>query len=244
MKLKPLPLAVFLISAAAIAFAQGQAAATQTTQQLTLGEMLRAGGAVLWVLCALSIVALALILFYFVTLRRDRIINSEFFRNARGLATKHDLDGLSALCLRFDVPLSQIVLAAVEAFRRGDENPQLVREAVESEGERQATSLWIRINFLLDVAVVAPMIGLLGTVIGMIKAFSAVAYSMESAKPVALAEGVSQALTATAAGLMVGIPAMIFYGFFRSRVQRLVLDLEASASQVVNLLTVRRKERV
>src|ERR1043166_7335235 len=121
MKLKPFLLAIFLFSAAAIAFAQGQVPAQATQQQLTLGEMLRAGGVVLWILCALSVVALSLIIFYFVTLRRDRIINSEFFRNARGLATKHDLDGLSALCLRFDVPLSQIVLAAVEALRRGGE---------------------------------------------------------------------------------------------------------------------------
>jgi biopolymer transport protein ExbB len=206
--------------------------------------MLKAGGPVLWLLGVLSVVALALIIYYFMSLRRDRIINGEFFRNARGLATKHDLEGLSALCLRFDVPLSQIVLAAVEAVRRGDDNPMAVREAVESEGERQATTLWVRINILLDIAVVSPMVGLLGTVIGMIKAFSSIALEMSAAKPILLAQGVSQALTATAAGLAVGIPAMIFYGYFRGRVQKLVLDLEASASQIVNQLGVRRKERV
>lgn len=245
MKLKSLSLVLTALYLATLeAFAQGQPAAQATPQQLSLGEMLKAGGVILWVLAALSVVALALIIYYFVTLRRDRVINSEFFRNARGLANKQDLDGLSALCLRFDVPLSQIVLAAVEAIRRGDDNPLAVREAVESEGERQATTLWVRINVLLDIGVVAPMIGLLGTVVGMIKAFSSLAYSMETAKQIGLAEGVSQALTATAAGLAVGIPAMIFYGYFRGRVQKLVLDLEASATQVVNQLTSRKRERV
>jgi biopolymer transport protein ExbB len=247
MKLKPLPLAILAsLAACAAIFAEAPAAAqaAQAAQQLSLGEMLRAGGVVLWILVALSVVALALIIYYFVSLRRDRIINSEFFRNARGLATKHDLDGLSALCLRFDVPLSQIVLAAVEAVRRGDDNPQVVREAVESEGERQATTLWIRINILLDIAIVSPMVGLLGTVIGMIQAFSSIAFEMGAAKPILLASGVSKALTCTAAGLAVGIPAMILYGYFRGRVQKLVLDLEASASQVVNQLGSRRRERV
>jgi biopolymer transport protein ExbB len=243
MNWKALPVASLIVGSSLTAFAQANAS-SQAIPQLTLGEMLQKGGPVLWVLGVLSVVALALIIYYFSSLRRDRVINGEFFRNARGLATKHDLEGLSALCLRFDVPLSQIVLAAVEAVRRGDENPMAVREAVESEGERQATTLWIRINILLDIAVVAPMIGLLGTVIGMIKAFGSIAYEMSAAKPVMLAEGVSQALTATGAGLAVGIPAMIFYGYFRGRVQKLVLDLEASASQIVNQLGVRRKERV
>lgn len=213
-------------------------------QELTPLEMLQHGGLIIWVLGVLSIIAVALIVYYFLSLRRERIINSEFFRNARGLATKNDLDGLSALCLRFEVPLSQIVLASVEALRRGEGDPQAVRDAVESEGERQATDMWVKINYLLDIAVVAPMIGLLGTVIGMIKAFGSLAYEMGAAKPVLLAEGVSQALTATGAGLAVGIPAMIFYGIFRGRVQKLVLDLEASASQVVNQLLARKRERV
>jgi biopolymer transport protein ExbB len=243
MKLRPLLVASLWFATSLVTLAQA-AEPAPATQQLSLAEMLRAGGLVLYVLAALSVVALALIVYYFISLRRDRVINSEFFRNARGLATKNDLEGLSALCLRFDVPLAQIVLAAVEALRRGDENPQALREAVESEGERQATTLWIRINILLDIAVVAPMIGLLGTVIGMIKAFSSLAYEMGAAKPILLAEGVSQALTATGAGLAVGIPAMIFYGFFRARVQKLVLDLEASASQIVNQLSARKRERV
>lgn len=243
MKWNILPTVLLWFGTSLAALAQGQPA-TQPAQSLSLMEMIRAGGIVVGVLAVLSVIAMALIIYYFLSLRHDRIINTEFFRNARGLATKHDLDGLSALCLRFDVPLSQIVLAAVEALRRGDDNPQAVREAVESEGERQATTLWVRINILLDIAVVAPMIGLLGTVIGMIKAFSSIALEMSVAKPILLAQGVSQALTATAAGLAVGIPAMIFYGYFRGRVQRLVLDLEASASQIVNQLTARRKERV
>lgn len=241
MQLKSLCLAVAcLLIASFCVLAQGEPSpAAAASGHLSFGEMLKAGGVVIWVLAALSVIALALILYYLMILRRERIINTEFFRNARGLATKHDLDGLGALCLRFDVPLSQIVLAGVEAYRR-DENPQNVREAVEGEGERQATNLWVRINILLDIAVVSPMIGLLGTVVGMIKAFSALAYSMEAAKPVLLAEGVSQALTATGAGLAVGIPAMIFYGFFRARVQKLILDLEASATQVVNQLLAKK----
>jgi biopolymer transport protein ExbB len=97
-----------------------------------------------------------------------------------------------------------------------------------------------QIQYLLDVAVIAPMIGLLGTVFGMIKAFQVVALDLAKAKPMLLAAGVAEALITTAAGLIIGIPAMIFYAYFRGRASRLVSDLEWASGQLVTALLKRK----
>jgi biopolymer transport protein ExbB len=112
------------------------------------------------------------------------------------------------------------------AVKRPD--PGLLREIVEGEGGRQATIIQNQTQYLLDIAVIAPMVGLLGTVMGMLKAFNAVALDLAKAKPMLLAGGVSQALITTVAGLIVAIPAMMAYAYFRGRTSRIVSDLESS----------------
>jgi biopolymer transport protein ExbB len=88
----------------------------------------------------------------------------------------------------------------------------------------------------MDVAVVTPMVGLLGTVFGMMKAFNVVAFDLAKAKPMLLAAGVAEALITTAAGLLVGIPAMMFYAYFRGRAAKMVSQLESASSEVLNAL--------
>jgi biopolymer transport protein ExbB len=82
------------------------------------------------------------------------------------------------------------------------------------------------------------MLGLFGTVLGMIKSFSVVASDIVASRPIMLAEGVSEALVTTAAGLVIGIPAMAAYAFFRGRVQSLIAELEAASTQLVALLSI------
>ncbi|MFM8231794.1 MAG: MotA/TolQ/ExbB proton channel family protein, partial [Chthoniobacterales bacterium] len=85
---------------------------------------------------------------------------------------------------------------------------------------------------------IAPMLGLFGTVLGMIKSFSVVASDIVASRPMMLAEGVSEALVTTAAGLVIGIPSMAAYAFFRGRVQALIAELEAASTQLVALLSI------
>ena len=134
--------------------------------------------------------------------------------------------------------------AALDYAERADEaDAGLLKEIMEGEGSRQAGLIQNQIQYLLDIAVIAPMIGLLGTVMGMLKAFNSVALDIAKAKPMVLAAGVSQALITTAAGLIVGIPAMIFYAYFRGRTSKLVSNLEAVSAEFLAVLAQRKKGR-
>jgi biopolymer transport protein ExbB len=115
-----------------------------------------------------------------------------------------------------------------------------VREIAQAEGIRLA-SLWNqRISYLADIGSIAPMLGLLGTVLGMITSFTVVANDVVSSRPMLLAGGVAEALITTAAGLLIGIPLMAFYAFFRGRVQGMISDLEAASTVLLAHISVSR----
>jgi biopolymer transport protein ExbB len=152
-----------------------------------------------------------------------------------------DLDDARRICEYHSCPLSSVALAALDYRRHVTEGEQaMVRDVIEGEGGRQAESIMGQTQYLLDIAVISPMVGLLGTVFGMLKAFSTVATDIASAKPVALAAGVSQALVTTAYGLIVGIPAMTFYAYFRRRASKLVSLLESASTDVLTAMLSRR----
>jgi biopolymer transport protein ExbB len=121
-------------------------------------------------------------------------------------------------------------------LRSNKPDPGLLREIVEGEGGRQATIIQNQTMYLLDIAVIAPMVGLLGTVMGMLTAFNTVALDLAKAKPMLLAQGVSQALITTVAGLLVAIPAMMAYAYFRGRTSRLISDLEKQSADLLTLI--------
>ena len=115
----------------------------------------------------------------------------------------------------------------------------LLREGVEAEGARHADAMFSQVQWLLDLGVIAPMLGLLGTVLGMLQAFGAVAHDIAGAKPVVLAAGVTKAIVTTIFGLFVAIPAMVCYAWLRRRVARLVGQLEAAAAEITMALAGR-----
>jgi biopolymer transport protein ExbB len=132
------------------------------------------------------------------------------------------------------------IASAGLTFLDNTSDPTLLKEIIEGEGGRQAAQMQSQTQYLLDIAVIAPMLGLLGTVLGMMQAFNAVALDIARARPMVLADGVSKALVTTAAGLFIGIPAMAFYAFFRGRVSRLVALLESHSADLVVLLSNRK----
>ena len=108
---------------------------------------------------------------------------------------------------------------------------------MESEGERGATALWQKISYLNNIGVIAPLLGLLGTVMGMIGAFGAIAYNDTENRSLVMAYYVAQAMITTAAGLMLAIPAMLVYYYLRGRVVKIVAEVEAQATEFVELLS-------
>ena len=134
-------------------------------------------------------------------------------------------------------PAASIAAVAMEyAGQSKDPNPGLLKELIEGEGGRQAVLIQNQTQYLMDIAVISPMVGLLGTVIGMLGAFNAVASDIAQARPMMLAAGVSQALITTAAGLIVGIPAMMFYAYFRGRTNRIISHMESFSADLLTMI--------
>ena len=190
-------------------------------------------------LAALSVIALMLCLVYLVTLRKGAVATARYMQTADALLRKKDYLGLLAVSNRHGEAVARIVQRTLDFMTR---NPRAsmseAREIAQAEGTRIAGAMNQQVNYLADIGTIAPMLGLFGTVLGMIKSFSVVASDIVASRPMMLAEGVSEALVTTAAGLVIGIPCMAAYAFFRGRVQALIAELEAASTQLVALLSV------
>ncbi len=205
---------------------------------MTLAELFRAGGALMWPLVALSAFVLALAASLLITQRAGAVAPRALVRDALDAIRRADRDSARRLCDDRPCPFSAVVMAALDAssvLRGGD--AASLRAAAEGEGARQAARMLGTAQWLLDIASIAPMLGLLGTVLGMFEAFQGVGGDMvASAKPVVLARGVSLALVTTVAGLLVAIPSMALYAWFRRRAETRVAELECACQDVVSAL--------
>jgi biopolymer transport protein ExbB len=214
--------------------------------QTVLDAMIKAGP-IMIPLFLLSIVSVMLVIVYFMTIRRGAIVSRGFMATADALLRKRDYLGLLAVSNRHGEAIARVVQQVLDfTTKNPNADFEQVREIAETEGTRVASNLNNRVTYLADIGMIAPLIGLLGTVIGIISSFGALGADLGSARYVALSRGISQALFNTAAGLAIGIPAMIFYAFFRGRSQRLISELESAVTHVLALLSLqfgKRNER-
>lgn len=236
-------LGIAALQGAALAQSETGAKPQAPVESLTLFDIIKQTGWLIWPLAALSIAAVFLIIFYFLTVRRGAVVSDRFMNSADALIRKQDYLGLLAVCNRQDECISRITAKTLEfATKNPTASFEEVSEVTQSEGSRQASLLHQRIQYLADIGAVAPMVGLLGTVFGMITSFREIAqHAYIGSKQTDLAGGVSQALLTTAGGLCIGIPALIFYSLFRGRVQGLVAELEAASTHIMALLATQYK---
>ena len=205
-------------------------------------------GPVMYALLALSVVSLMLVIVYFLTIRKGAVVSSGFMATADALLRKRDHLGLLAVSNRHGEAIARVVQKVLD-FSTKNPNADFaqIREIAETEGTRIASSLNNRVAYLADIGTIAPLIGLLGTVFGIITSFGALSGDLGTARYALLSRGISEALINTSAGLTIGIPAMIFYALFRGRVQNLISDLEAAVTHILALLSVqygsKRSER-
>src|SRR6266436_9846861 len=204
-------------------------------------------GPVMYVLLALSVFSVMLVITYLMTIRRGAVVSSGFMATADALLRKRDYLGLLAVSNRHGEAIARIVQKVLDFTTK---NPhadfEQVREIAETEGTRVASSLNNRVTYLADIGMIAPLLGLLGTVFGIIHSFGALGADIGSARYVALSRGISEALVNTAAGLAIGIPAMMAYAFFRGKAQKLISELESATTHVLALLSLQfsgRSER-
>ena len=209
----------------------------EASQALNLIELFHAGGWVMYPMALLSVVAAALCLLYLFTIRQNAVVSDRFMDNIETMIRSRDLHGLAVYCRRQSECMARITQRVVDFIVA---NPSVtlaeVREIAESEGSRQSGILTSRVSHLSDIGNIAPMLGLLGTVLGMISSFDNLSKGQEGVKQMALSSGISIALITTAAGLIIGIPSMLAYAYFRTRTQRYIGELEAASSHLVALL--------
>lgn len=204
---------------------------------MTFKQAWEYGGAIMWVLAAVSIFALAMVLYFLVALRSAAIVPNELMVDLQARVRAKDLSEVRRLCERTPSPFSAVVLAMLDSMRNVPQcDTSLLRNAAESEGARQADAIQGQTEFLLDIATIAPLLGLLGTVLGMLTAFGSVANDIASAKPVVLAAGVSQAIVTTIFGLIVAIPCMAFYAWFRRRASKQIAWLELASNEIMTMI--------
>jgi len=214
--------------------AADDAAAQQT---MDWKEIIQNGGKLMYVLAGLSVLTITFVLYFFTVLRVGQVTPKRLHRELVEKIRAGAMDDARRACEYKACPLSAVALSAINYVTDvPDAKAMLVHDVVEGEGARQAEAIQGQTQYLIDIAAVAPMVGLLGTVFGMLRAFSSVALDLASAKPVNLAAGVSQALVTTAFGLIVGIVAMIFYAYFRRRATKMVATLEIAATDVLTAL--------
>jgi biopolymer transport protein ExbB len=207
---------------------------------MNLWNLVKSGGWAMIPLGFLSVMTGMLVLVYVFTLRRSSILTPHYMNTADVLLKKRDYLGLLAISSRHSEAVARVVQRTLDfATKNPGASYEVVKDIAETEGSSQAAALQNRTVYLADIGVLAPMIGLFGTVLGIIRAFGVLASgSIAQSRDMLLAEGVSEALVATAAGLIVGIIAMGFYSLFRNRVQSLISDLEIASAHVLGLIAL------
>lgn len=202
-------------------------------------EILKSGGWMMLPIIGCSILALAIIVERFWALRTRRIMPPQLLPQIWKLYRKDKLDNIQLDNLKNSSPLGAILAAAITSFAEGRE---AMKESVEQSGRQVVHELERYLNTLGTIASVSPYLGLLGSVLGMIKVFSTFSEAGGIGNPTRLAGGISEILVATAAGLAVAIPSLIFYRYFQGRVIELTLQMEEEAVRLIDVLHSSREE--
>ena len=237
-----------LFAAVTPALAQTTAndAATQMSRQSTVLSMLQSAGWVMIPLALASVVAFTLIVYCFATLTTKSITSPELLERMEPFFENEDLDGLAAYVAERPQATARIVDRTLKFLERHpDADAESIKAVAETEGNRIVAGLNQRVLYIMDVGVLSPMLGLFGTVVGILSAFGHIAQEASPMRTMLLAGGVSQALVSTSAGLIVGITAMAFYAYFRGRVGTLISILESEATLLTHeLVLLCRRHRV
>ena len=195
-------------------------------------ELLKAGGILMVPILACSIIALAIILERFYTLRPSNVTPQHTVNELWRWIKKKELNARKLKALQGSSPLGQILAGGLMNAKHGRE---IMRESIEHEASQVIHELERFLNPLGTIATIAPLLGLLGTVIGMIKVFAEIQLAGVG-NAGNLAGGISEALITTASGLSVAIPALIFHRYFIRRVDELVVGMEQEAIKLVEVV--------
>ena len=204
-------------------------------------EMVLRGGPVMWPIILCSIIAFAIVIDKVYHLHKARIDTEKFMETVSGSLKRNKIMEAIDICDQTPGPIAHIIKAGV---LKHDRPRQEIKEAIEDAGLHEIPRLERRLSALATIAHIAPLLGLLGTVTGMVRCFQIVQEKATSLHPVGpgdLAGGIWEALITTVAGLVVAIPTFVAYNYLVNRVDCLILDMERSATEVINILSGKRE---
>ncbi|MDH3628468.1 MAG: MotA/TolQ/ExbB proton channel family protein [Acidobacteriota bacterium] len=192
-------------------------------------ELFNAGGPLMWPLAIASLLTLALIVDRAINLRASRILHPTVVERITGLLEGGRVDRAIEVCREHPGLFPSIVLAGLELVGKGE---AAVKEAVENAGRHESSRLHRYLGAMATIAAVTPLMGLLGTVLGMIDVFQTIA-DQGAGQAASLSSGISQALITTASGLVVAIPALIAHNYFQEKADFLVGELERESLRML-----------
>jgi biopolymer transport protein ExbB len=216
---------IFLLAASGTAFAQGSSSGATS-----LGKIIVGGGFIGWVIILLSIVSLALAIEHFVTIRRDKIVPPELIDEIEALFEEEEYQEALELCESEPNFLTNVLSAGLPKINAGFD---AMEKSMDEVAEEETIKLHQKVGWLSLIGNIAPMLGLFGTVWGMIQAFNEIVRLGAAVTPKDLAGGISTALITTLFGLFVAMPALFFFFMFRNKVIKASLEITAIADDLV-----------
>ena len=202
-------------------------------------ELIQKGGPVMYPIILCSILAFAIVIERLYYLYKAKIDTKDFMNNIEITIRRNRIAEAIKICEKTPGPIAHIIKAGV---LKHDRSRQEIRESIEDAGHQEVPRLEKHISLLATIGHVSPLLGLLGTVIGMVRAFQIIQEKSVSLNPVSpgdLAGGIWEALLTTVAGLIVAIPTIVAYNYLVSKVEEFVLEMERSATEVINILSQR-----
>ncbi len=202
-------------------------------------EIIQKGGPVMYPIILCSIVAFAIVIERLYHLHKAKIDTKDFMNNIEITIKRNRIAEAIKICDNTPGPIAHIVKSGII---KHDRARQEIRESIEDAGHQEVPRLEKNIGLLATIAQISPLLGLLGTVTGMVRAFQIIQEKSASFNPVSpgdLAGGIWEALLTTVAGLIVAIPTVVAYNYLVNRVEEFVLEMERSSTDVVNMLSQR-----
>ncbi len=200
-------------------------------------ELIKTGGWVMWPIIACSIAAAAIIGERLWSLQRKYVTPPSLMPQIEQWVARNELDKARIDLLRKTSPLGEVLAAGLV---NRNHSREIIKEAIEDAGRHVVPDLERFLNALGTIATISPFLGLFGTVIGMIQMFAGIS-NQGIGDPAVVAGGIAQALITTAAGLAVAIPSVMFYRYFRGRVNELLVEMEQEAIKLTEILQGRRE---
>jgi biopolymer transport protein ExbB len=204
-----------------------------TDQSISLWQLALAGGPLMIPLVICSVIAIYIFVERLRTINRANVSSDAFMSKIKELVLKGDINGAKILCSQHDTPVARMIEKGVTRIGSPLKN---IEASIENVGKIEVFRLEKNLSVLATIAGAAPMIGFLGTVIGMVSAFIAIAQEEGSVSPKLLADGIYTAMVTTVAGLIVGIVAYLGYNFLVTRVSKVVHRMEYSSIEFIDLL--------